>query len=196
MPPSDTGANRGFPTDLHPIFVRLAPDDLPALMAIEHASFPTPWSEGTYRSELRNSTASYWVMRPGARRLPPDVPALLGYAGLWHLGDEAHVTTIAVHPDWRRRHLGEWLLIQLLGAAREHGADSVTLEVRVHNRPAIELYHKLGFKTVGVRRGYYRDTGEDARLLTLNGLQTPAQWEALQARLRQIEAGDAPHPSE
>lgn len=187
-----TPPGTGFPIELRPIFVRLSLDDLPALMSIEQASFPTPWSVGTYRSELRNRTASYWAMRPGVQSLPPDAPALLGYAGLWHLGDEAHVTTIAVHPDWRRRHLGEWLLIQLLGAARDRGADSVTLEVRVRNRPAIELYHKLGFKTVGVRRGYYRDTGEDARLLTLSGLHNPPKWSALQERLRQIETGEAP----
>ncbi len=180
----------GFPSDLRPAFMRLTVHDLPALMAIEQESFPTPWSEGTYRSELTNRTASYWVVRPTATPLPPGTPPLLGYAGLWHLGDEAHVTTIAVHPSWRRRHLGEWLLIHLLGAARASGADSVTLEVRVHNRPAIELYHKLGFKTVGLRRGYYRDTGEDARLLTLNGLQDPSRWAALEARLREIEAGE------
>lgn len=188
-------ASSSFPVELKPVFTRMTADDLPVLMQIERSSFPTPWSEGTYRNELRNRTASYWVVRPTVTPHAPDVPALLGYAGLWLLGDEAHVTTIAVHPDWRRRHLGEWLLIHLLGAARASGADSVTLEVRIHNRPAIELYHKLGFKTVGVRRGYYRDTGEDARLLTCNGLRDPARWAALQERLHEIEAGDAPSGS-
>lgn len=190
-----------FPMALAPRFEAMCADDLAAIMDLEERSFPTPWSEGTYRQELRNRTASYWVVRAGAPW--PGTPPVLAYAGLWHLGDEAHITTIAVHPDWRRRRLGEWTLLHLLGTARSAGADNVTLEVRVANRPAIALYHKLGFVTVGVRRGYYQDTGEDARLLTLHGLTHPALWAKLHARIEAIEAGletapivgseDAPH---
>lgn len=177
----------GFPTALALRFEAMCEDDLDAIMDLEERSFPTPWTAGTYRQELRNRTASYWVVRAGLAL--PATPPVLAYAGLWHLGDEAHITTIAVHPDWRRRRLGEWTLLHLLGTARSAGADSVTLEVRVANRPAIALYHKLGFVTVGVRRGYYQDTGDDARLLTLHGLTHPTLWAKLHARIEAIEAG-------
>lgn len=184
---STTAQGRDFPRELALRFVPMQPDDLPAVLDLERRCFPSPWSEGTYRQELRNHMASYWVGRAGVAH--PPTPPVLSYAGLWLLGEEAHVTTIAVHPDWRRRHLGEWTLLRLLAAARDAGADLVTLEVRVANAPAIALYHKLGFVTVGLRRGYYRDTGEDARLLTLQELRTPAVWTPLRARLDALEQG-------
>lgn len=182
----------GFPGALLPSFDPMRVEDLDAIMDLEERSFPTPWTAATYRQELRNRTASYWVVRAAAPHA--DTPPILAYAGLWHLGEEAHITTIAVHPAWRRRSLGEWTLLHLLGKARDAGADSVTLEVRVANRSAIALYHKLGFVTVGVRRGYYQATGEDARLLTLNGLSRPALWAELHSRIADIEAGRATEP--
>ncbi len=165
------------------------PADVPLVMELEPICFPTPWSASTYLHELRNPRGSYWVIRPGAQQPSGSVPPILGYGGLWLLGDEAHITTIATHPDWRRRHLGEWLLLRLIGAAREAGARLVTLEVRVHNASAIALYTKLRFEDVGIRRGYYQDTGEDARLLTLFGLDRPEVWRRLEERRQAIEAG-------
>lgn len=177
----------GFPRTLGLVFMRMQPEDLPAVLDLERRCFPTPWSEGTYRQELRNHMASYWVGRASVTQSP--TPPVLSYAGLWLMGDEAHITTIAVHPDWRRRYLGEWTLLRLLVAAHAGGADQVTLEVRVANAPAIALYHKLGFVTVGLRRGYYRDTGEDARLLTLQELRSSAVHQPLWARLHALERG-------
>jgi ribosomal-protein-alanine N-acetyltransferase len=161
--------------------------DVAVVAELEPHNFPTPWSASTYRNELRNRHASYWVVRPGAAAAPEAAPPILAYGGLWFFGEEAHITTIATHPEWRRRHLGEWLLIRLLGVAREGGANTVTLEVRVRNAPAIALYRKLGFEQVGVRKGYYQDTGEDARLLTLFGLDEPSVWSKLEERLAAIE---------
>jgi ribosomal-protein-alanine N-acetyltransferase len=170
----------------------MAPHDIPTVMAIEVVSFPTPWSEGTYRHELTVRNATYWVVRP-TQRLPnrPAPPSVLAYAGLWHLGDDTHITTIAIHPEWRRRRLGEWLLVHLVGVARDHGARALTLEVRVRNTAAIALYTKIGFTAVGLRRGYYLDTGEDARLLTLFAIDDAAVWAKLQEIVAEIEAQKA-----
>ena len=162
-------------------------DDIPAIMVVEAGSFPTPWSAETYANELDNRYASYWVVRPTTPGEGAEATPVLAYAGLWLLGDEAHVTTIATHPAWRRRHLGEWLLLRMLGVARAAGIDSVTLEVRVGNTGATALYRKIGFEVVGRRKNYYRDTGEDARLLTFFALQHPAVWRRVEARLNEIE---------
>jgi ribosomal-protein-alanine N-acetyltransferase len=163
--------------------------DLPSVMELEEVSFPSPWSIDTYRRELTTRNGSYWVVRPGVRG-GDDVPRILAYGGMWLLGDDAHITTIATHPAWRQRRIGEWLLIQMAGVARSHGAGALTLEVRIHNRPALALYEKLGFVAVGLRRGYYQDTGEDARLLTLFAIDHPSVWGKLSARLEEIE-GDS-----
>lgn len=182
-----------FPIELSPIFVPMTSFDLPAVMEIEVESFPTPWSIDTYRRELTVRNASYWVVRPGvkseggenAQALPP----IFAYAGMWLLGDDAHITTIATHADWRGRRIGEWLMIKMAEVARSHQVGALTLEVRLRNVAAQALYEKLGFVAVGLRRGYYQDTGEDARLLTLFAIDHPNVWEKLNARLDEIEQG-------
>lgn len=178
-----------FPTELAPVFAPMTGADLPTVMEMEMASFPSPWSVETYRRELMVHNASYWVVRPGVK-VEGNIPPVLAYAGMWLLGEDAHITTIATHPAWRRRHLGEWLLIRMADVARSHNVSALTLEVRLRNTGAQALYEKLGFIAVGLRRGYYQDTGEDARLLTLYGIDHPSVWEKLQARLAEIE-GDA-----
>ena len=182
-----------FPTELAPIFVPMASADLHAVLEMEHVSFPTPWSIDTYRRELTVPNASYWVVRPGVKRDRSgdiEIPPVLAYGGMWLLGEDAHITTIATHPDWRRRHIGEWLLIHMIDVARSHGVGALTLEVRLRNTAAQALYAKLGFVAVGLRRGYYQDTGEDARLLTLFGIDHPTVWDTLKARLAEIEGSE------
>jgi ribosomal-protein-alanine N-acetyltransferase len=185
-----------FPSEVAPIFVPMTGADLPTVMEIEEISFPTPWSIETYRRELMVHNSSYWVVRPSMTKirgidatLPAEIPTVLAYGGMWLLGEDAHITTIATHPKWRRRHLGEWILIKMAEVARSHGVGALTLEVRLHNLGAQALYEKLGFVAVGLRRGYYQDTGEDARLLTLFGIDHPAVWEKLKARMVEIEGG-------
>ncbi len=184
-----------FPHEVAPVFVPMEPQDIKTVMEIEVVSFPTPWSEGTYRHELTVRNATYWVVRPTIM-LPnlPKPPRVLAYAGLWHLGEDTHITTIATHPNWRRRYLGEWLLVHLAGVAREQGSRALTLEVRVRNTAALALYTKIGFVAVGLRRGYYMDTGEDARLLTLHAIDDPGVWANLQKLVTEIEATGAPPP--
>lgn len=138
-------------------------EDLDHVIEIESASFPTPWSRNAFASELfHNSRACYLVASVGER--------VVGYIGTWLILDEAHVTNIAVHPDYRRQGIGETLLRSMMTVAASRGAKRMTLEVRVSNRPAQRLYEKLGFARIGLRRGYYHDNNEDAIIMWKEGL--------------------------
>ena len=109
--------------------------------------------------------------------------AIIGFAGLWLMVDEAHITTIAVHPAHRGLHVGELLLNSLVGIAYEIGARRVTLEVRVSNTIAQNLYRKYGFEVAGLRRRYYSDNDEDAYIMTTPEIHA-ASYERQFARLR------------
>jgi [ribosomal protein S18]-alanine N-acetyltransferase len=161
--------------------------DVGAVQAIEQASFSAPWPPNAYLTELQtNRLAHYMVVRVG--------DAVVGYAGLWLMVDEAHITTFAIHPDWRRRRLGERLLLALLDIAIERRAAEATLEVRLSNLAARRLYEKFGFRPVGIRPRYYTDNNEDALIMTTERLDGTAMRDRL-ARLRAaIDA--APDPTE
>jgi ribosomal-protein-alanine N-acetyltransferase len=103
--------------------------------------------------------------RPEVTVPSQDAVSIIGFAGLWLMVDEAHITTIAMHPDYRRRGLGEFLLVNLIDIAYTIGAKWVTLEVRVSNTTAQNLYQKYGFREAGVRRRYYSDNHEDALIM-------------------------------
>jgi len=140
--------------------------DIPMIEILEQLCFPEPWSGATYRHELaHNPLSSYWVVRP-APDAPPDAPSILAYGGFWGMGPEAHIVTIATHPDRRRQGLGRLLLTAMIERAQAGGATEVTLEVRASNHAAQTLYAQLGFEIVGRRKRYYRDNGEDAVLMT------------------------------
>jgi len=181
--------------------------DIPAVMAIERVSFPSPWPESAYYYELRHGRDSrFYVLQRapaeeaatwgdrlrGALRLR-ELPAVLGYAGLRFRAGTAHLSTIAIHPDWRGWGLGEFLLLTVLERAIQHGAQRVTLEVRPSNRVAQRLYAKVGFVYTGARPAYYRD-GEDAWLMMLGPLDDAgrARLQALRRaacrRLARIDA--------
>ncbi len=169
--------------------------DLAQVMAIERASFRSPWSWRAYAFEItENEHSTMLVIRPAAeegnllkrlrsrlRRAPP--PPVLGYGGFWLLVDEAHISTLAVHPRWRRRGLGEMLLLALLEQAQEQGAGRATLEVRVSNLAAQDLYRKLGFEVTERRKRYYADNNEDAYIMTTPPFDDPLFREKL-ARLQ------------
>jgi ribosomal-protein-alanine N-acetyltransferase len=138
----------------------MRPDDLDEVVAIERGSFSLPWSRGAFLYEMeQNRVARCWVMRDGSR--------VVGYVCLWEIGDEVHITNIAVHPDIRRRGIGRTLLQSVIDEARQHGARVVALEVRPSNREARPLYEAFGFQVIGRRKGYYYDTGEDALVMEL-----------------------------
>jgi ribosomal-protein-alanine N-acetyltransferase len=160
-------------------------DDVPAIQAIEEASFTTPWPPDAYRSELQtNRMAHYLVARVGE--------TVAAYGGMWLMVDEAHITTFAVHPDWRRQGIGERLLLAFLDIALDRAAHEATLEVRLSNLAARRLYEKYGFRPVGLRPNYYSDDHEDALIMTTEPLAEPTM-QARIARLRAaVDAAPAP----
>lgn len=155
--------------------------DISAVVAIEHASYSMTWPSRAYEYELQhNDFAHYFVLRTSLPS-PPNQEAFngdqrlatIGLAGFWLMADEAHINTIAVHPDWRGLGLGEWLLLTLLEAGQSLGAKMATLEVRPSNHSALALYHKYRFEQVGRRPHYYSDNDEDALIFTTSPLALP-----------------------
>ena len=144
--------------------------DLDAIMQIERQAFKRPWSRHMYLVDLQqNRMASYLVVHlPNGH----DVPPILAYGGFWLMVDEAHIATVASHPDWRGCGLGQYLMLGLIEHAIARGAVSSTLEVRVGNTVARTLYEKLGYELRGLRRHYYED-GEDALIMTTPALVGP-----------------------
>ena len=160
---------------------RMTHADLAAVQAIEKASFTTPWPSYAYRNELEtNRLAHYLVVRAGRE--------VVAYAGVWLMVDEAHITTFAVAPPWRRRRIGERLLLALLDLSVARGAREATLEVRLSNLAARRLYEKYGFRPVGTRPRYYSDDHEDALIMTTDPLDGPAMVSRLAALRAEVEA--------
>ena len=148
------------------VIEEMTAEDIPAVHAIESASFPTPWPPYAFRQELEtNRLARYLVVRAGAR--------VIAYAGIWLMVDEAHVTTFAVLPAYRRRGIGGLLLCELLELCARLEARVATLEVRLSNASARKMYQLFGFRPVGVRPRYYSDNGEDALIMTTEHLDAP-----------------------
>ena len=116
------------------------------------------WSKDSFYSELSNDLAHYYSA------LDKD-GKLIGYAGSWRILDEAHITTIAVKPEFMRKKVGETLLNKILKDCYENEVKYLTLEVRISNTPAIKLYEKYGFKSLGSRKGYYQNNNEDALIM-------------------------------
>jgi [ribosomal protein S18]-alanine N-acetyltransferase len=133
---------------------------LDRVVAIEALTSPRPWSDASFLEELDRADRRYLVA------LAPDV---VGFAGLALQAGDAHVMTVAVHPDAQRLGVGRRLVRGLLAAASEAGAAAATLEVRTSNTPAVRLYRSAGFEAAGVRPGYYPD-GEDAMIMWCHGL--------------------------
>ncbi|EMT44803.1 MULTISPECIES: ribosomal protein S18-alanine N-acetyltransferase [Anoxybacillus] len=132
--------------------------DLDRIIEIEQLSFTLPWSRSSFYQELTNNPyARYIVLEYDGQ--------VIGYCGMWLVMDEAHITNIAVLPQFRGKKLGEALMRQAMALAREEGAKTMTLEVRVSNVVAQSLYRKLGFLNGGIRKRYYSDNQEDALVM-------------------------------
>jgi ribosomal-protein-alanine N-acetyltransferase len=142
----------------------MAARDLNAVLEIERLSFSVPWSRASFERELNEnrSVARYLVIERGRR--------VLGYAGMWLVVDEGHITNVAIHPDARGKGDGERLMRALMDMARELGLNYMTLEVRRSNNAAQCLYRKLGFVDVGYRKRYYEDNQEDALIMVWEGV--------------------------
>lgn len=135
----------------------LAVQHLDDVMKIERVSFKTPWSRSAFVHEIQFERSFFKVIRLGGR--------LIGYGGFWLVLDEAHISNIAIHPDYRRQGFGRVLLTHLLEEAAAKGATVATLEVRRSNIAAQNLYAGFGFKVIAVRKHYYADENEDALIM-------------------------------
>ena len=188
----------------------LTADFLPAVVELDQKCFAGGlWTTDGYKRELespnsdillileaqgeRDGEMGRWGDGENYSTTPPiplsphpptsSTPPLLAMGCQWAILDEAHITIVAVCPNYQHQGLGQAMLLALLSRARQRGLERATLEVKASNQPAISLYQKFGFKVAGRRRGYYQDTGEDALILWLNGLQkaeftqTLAEWE-------------------
>lgn len=129
---------------------------------IEKLSFATPWDIASLEGELNNTFAKYYVAVSDDK--------VIGYAGIWNIIDEGHITNIAVHPDYRNLGVGNRLLDTLIKACKERNIFSLTLEVRKSNIKAQRLYEKHGFIVEGVRKKYYSDNDEDALIMWKHNL--------------------------
>jgi ribosomal-protein-alanine N-acetyltransferase len=142
---------------------RMTLEDVPTVQVIDSLSFSLPWPERSFRFELtENPVSRCWVAE-----FDGCIAAMLV---LWLIIDEAHIATIATHPDFRRQGIGEQLMLAALESARGEGAAHAFLEVRAGNAGAIALYKKYGFVVAGVRPRYYKDNNEDAILMDLENL--------------------------
>jgi len=197
--------------------------DIPEVLEVDRLSYSLPWPASAYRREiLHNRNARYFVLRqiPEGRPVPvPREPSrprfplgflfrpqrneedrqstgqIAGYAGMWLMIDEAHITTIAVRPEWRGKKLGELLLATLLEAAQDMGAHRLTLEVRMSNDVAQRLYRKYGFETEGLRPRYYSDNNEDAYIMTTSDIRDEQYRRRFEEHVTELqkrlgEAGD------
>ena len=145
------------------IITEMNASHVPQIAALEEICFADPWSEQSIASELK-STWSYWLVAQEADRV-------VGYVGSQSAIDEADIMNVAVHPDYRRQGIAEKLINSLVEELKNRGIHALLLEVRASNAPAIALYEKLGFQQVGLRKNYYRNPKEDARILR-------KEWEA------------------
>lgn len=143
-------------------------DDLEAVVALEAANAPAPWSEGVFRNELAAENRIY---------LAADEDGVVGFAGAMLVADEAHVTNLLVDPDRRRQGMGFELMKSLIEAAVEAGARHLTLEVRSRNEAARGLYARLGLAPVGIRKRYYGD--DDALILWAHDVDSEGYRERL-----------------
>jgi ribosomal-protein-alanine N-acetyltransferase len=140
-------------------------EDIPRVQEIDQLSFSLPWPEKSYRFELTENPAALPIVaeinQGGSQML------VIGMSVVWILEDEAHIATIAIHPEFRRNGYGEKLLLETLRQSFRRGAHLATLEVRQYNFPAQQMYRKFGFITAGRREKYYKDNNEDAQIMTL-----------------------------
>jgi len=183
-------------------------DDIPEVSRVERRCFSNPWPESAYRRELRNPEGNHYIVLRQRQKISAETQSvaeqrgrllllpllrkperrnadpIIGFAGMWILFDESHVTTIGVAPEFRGQGLGELLLVNLFDAAMRRNGQWLTLEVRVTNRTAQALYEKYGFTRQGIRRHYYSDNGEDADIMWSSSLREPGYREHIE-RLRE-----------
>ena len=137
---------------------RMQSGDISAVIAIETEAFSSPWTEEIYVQLIDQSRVELIV-------LEEEKAGIIGYAVLWCILDQGELANMAVSPEFRRNGLGTYLMASVLETARDRGVKTMYLEVRDSNETAVELYRRFGFSDVGLRKGYYQDPKEDARMM-------------------------------
>ncbi len=147
-------------TNLETVIInKMSADDVDGVIKIEESAYGDHhWSKDSFLNEINNELARYYTLHT------PD-GVLAGYAGCWHILDEAHITTIAIAPNYRRKHYGQALLKRIIDDCYKEKIKYITLEVRVSNSAAIGLYSKYGFTSFGTRKKYYQNNNEDALIM-------------------------------
>lgn len=135
--------------------------DLDDIVTLENRCFTVPWSREAFYNELHHNKFACYIVLEQADQI-------IGYCGAWLVIDEAHITNIAVLPEFRGQKLGEALLNKMIERSREKGIERMTLEVRESNTVAQSLYRKLGFQNGAIRKNYYSDNQEDAIVMWVN----------------------------
>ena len=133
--------------------------DAKELALLDEECFSLPWSENSFLNEATNPLSQYVIARIDDK--------IVGYAGFWEVVDEGQITNIAVKKEYRRQKIAEKMLLKLIKKARDKKLVSLSLEVRESNIAAINLYQKFDFKTVGIRKDYYKNPTENAILMDL-----------------------------
>ena len=134
-------------------------EDIEAVVEIEAEAYGKHhWAKSSFYDEMSNNLAKYYSAKTKDG-------TLVGYAGTWHIIDEGHITTIAVKKEYFRNHIGEAIIQKIIDDCYKNNIKYLTLEVRVSNTPAIKLYEKYGFQSLGTRKGYYQDNNEDALIM-------------------------------
>jgi ribosomal-protein-alanine N-acetyltransferase len=150
----------------HAFLIRqMTHEDMPAVIALEQASFRSPWSPELLRRELDHDWSTILLVE---EPLPSGEKRLLGLAIFWIVQDEVHILNVATAPEHRRRGVARAVMDELLARGRQRRCSLATLEVRRSNEAAIGLYRSLGFRSVGVRPNYYVDEKEDALVMVLD----------------------------
>lgn len=155
--------------------------DIPRVLEIERRTYTQPWSEQIFRDELRQPGRTYVVAE--------EDDEIIGYGGVLLLGDDAHITTVAVAGDQQGKRLGTRIMLLLVEAALRRNARHLTLEVRFSNSRAQSLYTRFGMAPVGVRKNYYID--EDALIMWVNDIDQPAYQDRLDEIRASLEEADA-----
>lgn len=145
---------------------------VPEIVELDRLCIGGLWTAEAYLREIESSRSSLLALNVSERDLSfESKPKIVGMACLWAIVDEAHITLLAVAPEYRQQGLGQLLLLTMLEDAISRQLEWATLEVNVNNSRALNLYQKYGFQVVGTRKGYYQPAGEDASILWLKGIQ-------------------------
>lgn len=134
------------------------PKDVDGIAEMEQICFSTPWSADAISQELNSNPLAHYIVAELEGRV-------VGYAGMWQILDEGHITNVAVRPELRGNHIASTIIAVMLEVGASLGIVRYTLEVRSSNEPAKALYRNFGFKEAGLRKGYYEDNGEDALIM-------------------------------